>query len=1375
VTYNASQSFNQALEIFSSLYQDMAPPDVPPGLSPDCQDVSFLPGGVFTRPALNRFQATAQEPSSNTVSVSEFPTQDGDHFAIWLSSLGNLWQEDIDSSDVTQITSFSEGSQFRSINAFGKQFYALYNASLAAAFSDSPFVGTDVPQYYDGQNVWRVTQDAPGGNPDFVNVATAPVDLVETSPTGTATISTVISGGQKIVGWDKVTSSPFYVYTTLTYGCTAPVSASWVGVFVNVTGLTGANANVANINAQITAVVGSSFTVTIAATSEYVDLSAQSGTATVAGNYLTRLGNIVTVCLGTTIPPNFVPGLFVTIINADASAINGPNWTISTISRDATGLVTVSISTSLTNLAEGSQLFINASDTTDFPASLQTVYQVINANTFTISNPNWGNGAVISSSGGSVYQIWSGSFQIQTTAIDANGNALITYFQLGPDISLNSTGGTGTAQLQSQIAPGPRNAVLIFQGPNGSQTAPSVPIQISAVGGTTLLAADQILLGPLGTQKRILAFTAAYGSSYYYISPSIIPSIDGLPPVISIGTIINDNTSTTALIDFSDTQLESSTQIDIQGNNLFNQIVLAPCLGVISYQERVLWWGEINNIKNLVNNNFDGGINGASYAGNAGSGTNGSGGTAWTNPSNITSSSSYANVSLSNTNIFSDQLLVEDFGFSISTVGSITTITFTIAAYIVSTGASFGAVVIATLLKAGVPIGTATSAEMVANTGSAAVPLTLTFSFPASGLIPSDINNTAFGVELQVKYSGGVGTSDVFIRQGQASIVIGTLFPPGWDTAASTGGTGALVSNGTFGFSYQMTGNGGMADCLISQLFYQDYYGDPIGQPNTTYLLRLLIKATGTLAGDFVCDIVSPSQGTLATATLAISGLTGSLAWTVVTFNAELPASVPPDTIVRLYLQGSSAVVTIDEPEFIPQNEPVNFQQMRASYINNEFGYDDVTGILEIDGSAKLTGAFVQRGYLYGLTDGPLFQTQNNGQTEPNGWGFSNFADECDCFGPNAVAFTEDLAWWAGPLSGVRIFNGAKPSKISQEVQPTWELINDNAPLAVWIANDPDQRVLYVGVPTGNNTSPNIVIPMSYRNVGDVANDPAPLRQSLSGKMIPLELCRKWTIWNMPMNCGSMVTQATSVGQKKQMLLGGQTYGNLYWLNPAKFTDDDYGIIGGGNGNYYTTCFFFNHDTEQSAPGLGQHRKLFNFLSLYISGVGQVQITPLVDNLDNPWTITPTVWNALTGAWSAGGPGTFQGTCNTSGDTLTLTSAGNFPKGITGVYIGGTLYNVLSQVVGTLTLATSPGTQTGVAFTALYTPASIVPVPLYPLSQSPTHDLEWPLNVRGERMALKIAAVPLAGQTDAAFNLQHLTIAGLMDRCFPVRGALTPP
>lgn len=1194
MAFNPIGSFSSALELFSSLYQDMAPSDLPAGLSPDNQDMYYLPGGVKTRPALNIIPGLNKEPTSNVMSVKEFQTQAGDFVSNYLYSSGNLY------SGGAFLSRFSPGVQFKAENAFNKQWLAMYSAEISSAFTDNPFVGVEPPVYFDGQSVWRVTQDAPGISPNFSNVNTAQVSLAAGSSLGSLTVSGVISSDPQVVfippGHTIVT------WRQLVYTCTGTVSPSLLGQFVAVSGLTGANSSYANISGKVVAVYGSTFTLN-AGYSFLINLSGESGTATQTGNYLTRQSNIVTAYIQS-IPANFFAGLYAQVLGTGGGSITQTLGTITAISRDANGNVSVTISTQLTNLSAGTVIGITGvSDSTNFPASAQTVVSVVSATGgTTIFTLSW-SGAVASSSGGSVTQQWNGIFQVLSVGTDGNGNNYFTYFQLGPDIGITASG--GTAQIQSQIPAGIRSAVCMFASANGAITGPSIPVQLTAVGGSSLLQPLQIPIGPPGTTQRIIAFTPAYGSFFYYITPSLIPSTNGLAPILSIGTIINDNTTTSAIVDFSDAQLEAGTRIDNfdgtnPSNDLFGQIVLAPCLGVAEYSSRLAWWGEINNIKNLLNSGFDGG-----YV--APAGTVSTSGTAVTWVSGPQFQSYWVNTEIAISNVL----------YTVIAVGSGTSLTLSASAGVQS----------------------------------------------AAGF---------------VAYVGGL--------------------PLGWSGVGSTGGTGNLVGFGVapayLGFSYRMTANGGTNDCMISRSAYQDFFGAPIFLPNKLYAVRFKAFAQGTLGGNVAFNLYSPSQGSLGFAGAPVVNISSTYRWQVAYFNATLPASIPSDLIIEIYQSGVpiGTVVVIDEVEFIDTSQPVLAQQMRISYPENPFGYNQTTGVVGFDTTESLTGAVEVRGVLYPLSDRSQFITQNNGTTEPYLWNSSKFADECGNAGPNSTSKGEGVGMWAGQ-NGVMLFSGAPPKKISQEIQPTWETINWTVPTQVWLQNDSVERALYLGLVTGANETPNYVMYMSYRAVDAAYNVPDPFHVSLSGKLIATDLARKWSLWNIFANCGAMVSLNLGSGYKRQMVFcggngqaptSGTGYGNLYYLNFSKYTDDDYGVIGQGTGNYWVTSPFWNHDTEQQTPQLGLYRKIYTFLSMFITGVGNTNITPLVDNLENDW------------------PSLLQ----------------------------------------------------------------------YELSSQLNHDLEWTPNVTGNRLFYKIQAVPLPGTTDAAFNLQHLVVAGRMDKIFPVRGAV---
>lgn len=55
---NPEGSAQIPISLFGGMNTELAGPTLVEGLSPDCQDVAFVPGAVYTRPALQRFFAS---------------------------------------------------------------------------------------------------------------------------------------------------------------------------------------------------------------------------------------------------------------------------------------------------------------------------------------------------------------------------------------------------------------------------------------------------------------------------------------------------------------------------------------------------------------------------------------------------------------------------------------------------------------------------------------------------------------------------------------------------------------------------------------------------------------------------------------------------------------------------------------------------------------------------------------------------------------------------------------------------------------------------------------------------------------------------------------------------------------------------------------------------------------------------------------------------------------------------------------------------------------------------------------------------------------------------------------------------------------------
>lgn len=137
------------------------------------------------------------------------------------------------------------------------------------------------------------------------------------------------------------------------------------------------------------------------------------------------------------------------------------------------------------------------------------------------------------------------------------------------------------------ISPGVHQVSVIFVTRQGYWTIPSPPVSWTAAGSRKVNITS-IPTGPANVAGRLLAFTAEGGANFFNVPATMT---------------INDNTTTSLEVDFSDTILLSGTSMDY----LFNQIELPNQLGVTAYSERIFWWGERSKMDNWRNLTLDGG------------------------------------------------------------------------------------------------------------------------------------------------------------------------------------------------------------------------------------------------------------------------------------------------------------------------------------------------------------------------------------------------------------------------------------------------------------------------------------------------------------------------------------------------------------------------------------------------------------------------------------------------------------------------------------------------------------------------------------------------------------------------------------------------
>jgi hypothetical protein len=152
-------------------------------------------------------------------------------------------------------------------------------------------------------------------------------------------------------------------------------------------------------------------------------------------------------------------------------------------------------------------------------------------------------------------------------------------------------------------------------------------------------------------------------------------------------------------------------------------------------------------------------------------------------------------------------------------------------------------------------------------------------------------------------------------------------------------------------------------------------------------------------------------------------------------------------------------------------------------------------------------------------------------------------------------------------------------------------------------------------IPASDTIGPDLtsaILTLDYRygeTASDIENRGSVRVSPYTGKILVIELSRKFSPWTVPASCGGML--ATPVGIVPCF---SDASGRTYRLDSAKLHDDDYGTIPWD----YTTSSFADDQMEEYLQ-LGNLRHFFSYLSWLASGVGNILITPLADALTNPW------------------------------------------------------------------------------------------------------------------------------------------------------------
>ncbi|HEU5410596.1 MAG TPA: hypothetical protein VFU57_06225 [Candidatus Acidoferrales bacterium] len=415
--------------------------------------------------------------------------------------------------------------------------------------------------------------------------------------------------------------------------------------------------------------------------------------------------------------------------------------------------------------------------------------------------------------------------------------------------------------------------------------------------------------------------------------------------------------------------------------------------------------------------------------------------------------------------------------------------------------------------------------------------------------------------------------------------------PLGWQLGATFFAGGARESsNSVWGDAYRITADGATIERgHIQQNALIDVNGLPLLQSNTEYSVRARVaRSVGLTQGTLRINCFSPTQGFLGSG-LAVSALqatSGYQEFTAPLLPFEL--SLPDDLVLQVYADGtpspSGESFFLDCIEIFPTNAAQNPSVVRASRNSDPEAYDGVQGLIEVapNNGQAIRSAFVIRNNLYFVKERSLYVTTDNGTSEPAFWDVEEVSNSVGTPSVHGVGIGEDWVVIAS-RTGLYLFAGGEPQKLSQEIQPTWDAINWQYGSTIWVTVDTQHKRIYVGVPMGAATSPNEILTLDYsEGFGD------PLLADGTGAS------RKWAPWFISANCGALIERAN--GTAAFFLGNNSANGKICQLTDGAFSDD-----GAAINSYYSTAFL----SRTGATG----RDLFGYLTLYAQGSGTLNMS----------------------------------------------------------------------------------------------------------------------------------------------------------------------
>lgn len=559
------------IEQFGGLATLPDPSDVPLGMSPECQDVEFIPGGVRTRPGTSlAFAAISANPRLN--GLKSYVTLTLEQRLLAACDDGRLFKGNPGSTLSAIKSDLKNNLRLKSQTAYGSEWLA---------FSDGKS-GQDLPYQYNDARFDRVSQEGPGEGPgaSAEGVTTVAISAIARSA-NVVTVTTASAHGLS-AGWrvviSRVTDSTFDgEFIVLSVGSATTLTFAQTGSDASSSGgyLAGWQA----------------WTIAALPTDQTPRYQAAVEAAHPAGDDYQYISDNIIVWHG---------NAFIFAFRVDPADLPGGN------DRNGDAITGIDIYFPYNSDSNAYQVKASwgaADNNGMFAWATYGSHDNYLAFGWTPPDPpvvNYGlvrSGNVVTCTvttdhtitpgqsvrvSGAVDGVFDGTFVV-TGAPDAR---TLTWAQSAEDA--NSGGGYLEVLGSALTAGGDRDVAVFFVTRTDYWTKVSPATKFTTYAGRKI-SLTKIPTGPPNVVARGIALTTADGATYFHVKSKMW---------------IDDNTTTSLTIDITDDELTAGLNVDY----LKRLEVLANAAGVTLYDDRLIWWGEENALAGFRNLGFDGGF-----------------------------------------------------------------------------------------------------------------------------------------------------------------------------------------------------------------------------------------------------------------------------------------------------------------------------------------------------------------------------------------------------------------------------------------------------------------------------------------------------------------------------------------------------------------------------------------------------------------------------------------------------------------------------------------------------------------------------------------------------------------------------------------------